>query len=84
MLSYETEIGIDLIHICVTSLAKEISEFMELTPPMQRMDSMMIGSKYTESFTIRAFLYMYCKPSKSYGQQRPYSSRKAKTLCGKG
>ena len=36
-LAYETETGIDLIHMCVISLAKEIAEFMKLTPSMQRM-----------------------------------------------
>lgn len=31
-LAYETETGINLIHICVTSLAKEISQFMAFLP----------------------------------------------------
>lgn len=43
-LAYETETGIDLIHQCVVSLAKEISEFMELSPSMQRMDSLMVAA----------------------------------------
>ena len=41
-LAYETETGIDLIHKCVTKLAKELSAFMGITPSMQRMDSLMI------------------------------------------
>ena len=43
-LAYETETGIDLIHQCVVGLAKEISEFMHLSPGMQRMDSLMIAA----------------------------------------
>ncbi|MDO4557258.1 MAG: transposase, partial [Lachnospiraceae bacterium] len=43
-LAYETETGIDLIHQCVVSLAKEISDFMQLNPSMQRMDSLMIAA----------------------------------------
>lgn len=43
-LAYETETGTDLIHQCVVGLAKEISEFMELSPGMQRMDSLMVAA----------------------------------------
>ena len=54
-LAYETETGIDLIHICVTSLAKEISEFMGLTPSMQRMDSMMIAANIRNLSLLELF-----------------------------
>lgn len=54
-LAYETETGIDLIHICVTSLAKEISEFMGLTPAMQRMDSMMIAANIRNLSLLELF-----------------------------
>ncbi len=43
-LAYETETGIDLIHTCVTSLAKEISAIMRITSSMQRMDSLMVAA----------------------------------------
>lgn len=54
-LAYETETGIDLIHLCVTSLAKEISEFMGLTPSMQRMDSMMISANIRNLSLLELF-----------------------------
>lgn len=54
-LAYETETGIDLIHICVTSLSKEISEFMGLTPSMQRMDSMMIAANIRNLSLLELF-----------------------------
>lgn len=43
-LAYETETGIDLIHNCITSLSREISEFMGISPTMQRMDSLMVAA----------------------------------------
>ncbi|MBQ5676886.1 MAG: transposase [Lachnospiraceae bacterium] len=54
-LAYETETGIDLIHICVTSLAKEISEFMGLTPAMQRMDSLMVAANIRNLSLLELF-----------------------------
>lgn len=54
-LAYETETGIDLIHICVTSLAKEISEFMGLTPSMQRMDSLMVAANIRNLSLLELF-----------------------------
>lgn len=44
VLAYETEHDVDLIHECVVKMAKEIAEFMEISPNMQRMDSMMIAA----------------------------------------
>lgn len=54
-LAYETETGIDLIHICVTSLAKEISEFMGLTPAMQRMDSLIVAANIRNLSLLELF-----------------------------
>ena len=54
-LAYETETGIDLIHICVTSLAKEIAEFMGLTPAMQRMDSLMVAANIRNLSLLELF-----------------------------
>ena len=54
-LSYETETGIDLIHGCVTKLAKEISEFMDVTPNMQRMDSLMIAANIRNLSLLELF-----------------------------
>lgn len=54
-LAYETETGIDLIHACVTSLAKEISEFMGLTPAMQRMDSLMVAANIRNLSLLELF-----------------------------
>lgn len=38
----ETEHDVDLIHECVVKMAKEISDFMDITPDKQRMDSLMV------------------------------------------
>lgn len=54
-LSYETETGIDLIHICITSLAKEIAKFMGLFPTMQRMDSMMVAANIRNLSLLELF-----------------------------
>ena len=54
-LAYETKTGIDLIHMCVISLAKEIAEFMKLTPSMQRMDSMMIAANIRNLSLLELF-----------------------------
>ena len=42
--AYELVTGIDLIHTCVTALAEKIREFMDVSPDIKRMDSMMIES----------------------------------------
>lgn len=54
-LAYETETGIDLIHICITSLAKEIAEFMRITPNMQRMDSLMVAANIRNLSLLELF-----------------------------
>lgn len=54
-LAYETETGIDLIHACMTGLAKEISEFMDITPSMQRMDSLMVAANIRNLSLLELF-----------------------------
>lgn len=54
-LAYETETGIDLIHSCITGLAKEISEFMGITPSMQRMDSVMVAANIRKLSLLELF-----------------------------
>ena len=54
-LAYETETGVDLIHACVTGLAHEISEFMGITPNMQRMDSMMVAANIRNLSLLELF-----------------------------
>lgn len=44
VLSYETEHEVDLIHECIVKMAKEISDFMNITPDKQRMDSLMVAA----------------------------------------
>lgn len=54
-LAYETETEIDLIHECVTKMAKEISEFMGITPNMQRMDSLMVAANIRNLSMLELF-----------------------------
>lgn len=54
-LAYETETEIDLIHKCVTKIAKEISEFMGVTPSMQRMDSLMVAANIRNLSVLKLF-----------------------------
>ncbi len=41
---YEQKTGIDLMHICIISLSKEIAKVMKITHKTRRMDSMMIDA----------------------------------------
>lgn len=41
-LTYKTDHVVDLIRECIVKMAKEIAEFMNISPNMQRMDSLMI------------------------------------------
>lgn len=41
---YELATGTDLIHECIKSLSAKIAEYMEISPSVKRMDSMMIES----------------------------------------
>ena len=54
-LAYETETEIDLIHECVTKMAKEISEFMGITPNMQRLDSLMVAANIRNLSMLELF-----------------------------
>lgn len=54
-LAYETETGIDLIHMCITGLAKEISVFMGITPNMRRMDSLMVAANIRNLSLLELF-----------------------------
>lgn len=54
-LAYETETGIDLIHMCITGLAKEISGFMGITPNMRRMDSLMVAANIRNLSLLELF-----------------------------
>ena len=42
--AYELTTGTDLIHECFSSLAESMREFMDISPNIKRMDSMMIES----------------------------------------
>lgn len=54
-LAYETETGIDLIHKCVTGLAKQLADFMGITPNMQRMDSLMVAANIRNLSMLELF-----------------------------
>lgn len=53
--AYETEHDVDLIHECVVKMAKEIAEFMKISPNMQRMDSMMIAANIKNLSLLELF-----------------------------
>lgn len=54
-LAYETETGVDLIHNCITGLAKELSAFMGIRPNMQRMDSLMVAANIRNLSLLELF-----------------------------
>ena len=55
VLAYETEHDVDLIHECVVKMAKEISEFMNITPDKQRMDSLMVAANIRNLSLLELF-----------------------------
>ena len=55
VLAYETEHDVDLIHECVVNMAKEIAEFMNISPNMQRMDSLMIAANIKNLSLLELF-----------------------------
>lgn len=55
VLAYETEHDVDLIHECVVKMAKEIAEFMHISPTMQRMDSIMIAANIKNLSLLELF-----------------------------
>lgn len=54
-LTYETLNGQDLIKQCITSLTKELSQVMNITPSMSRMDSLMIASNIKKLSRLELF-----------------------------
>lgn len=55
VLAYETEHDVDLIHECTVKMAKEISEFMNISPNMQRMDSLMVAANIRNLSVLELF-----------------------------
>ena len=55
VLSYETEHDVDLIHECVVKMAKEISNFMDITPDKQCMDGLMIAANIRNLSLLELF-----------------------------
>lgn len=55
VLAYETEHDVDLIHECIVKMAKEIAEFMDISPNMQRMDSLMIAANIKNLSLLELF-----------------------------
>ena len=51
----ETEHDVDLIHECVVKMAKEISDFMDITPDKQRMDSLMVAANIRNLSLLKLF-----------------------------
>lgn len=54
-LTYETLNGQDLVKQCITGLAKELSQVMNITPSMSRMDSLMIASNIKKLSRLELF-----------------------------
>lgn len=51
----ETEHDVDCIHECVVKMAKEISDFMNITPDKQRMDSLMVAANIRNLSLLELF-----------------------------
>lgn len=58
VLVYETEHNVDLIHECIVKMAKEIAEFMNISPSKQRMDSLMIAPILKTSVYWNFFIHV--------------------------
>lgn len=63
-LAYETETGIDLIHTCITGLAQELSQLMDLSPNLQRMDSVMVAANIRKLSQLELFYTCVCNLAK--------------------
>lgn len=63
-LAYETETGVDLIHTCITGLAQEISQLMNLSPNLQRMDSVMVSANIRKLSQLELFYTCVCNLAK--------------------
>ena len=55
VLAYETEHDVGLIHECIIKMAKQIAEFMNISPNMQRMDSLMIAANIKNLSLLELF-----------------------------
>lgn len=55
VLAYETEHGVDLVHECIVKMAKEIADFMNLSPNMKRMDSLMVAANIKNLSLLELF-----------------------------
>lgn len=55
VLAYEIAHDVDLIHECTVKMAKEISAFMNISPTMQRMDSLMIAANIKNLSILELF-----------------------------
>lgn len=60
---YEVVTGIDLIHECFVQLADDIRQFMDISPNITRMDSMMIESNIRKMGRLE-LLYLSFQPRK--------------------
>lgn len=55
VLAYETEHGVDLVHDCIVKMTKEIADFMNLSPNMKRMDSLMVAANIKNLSLLELF-----------------------------
>lgn len=55
VLAYETEHDVDLIHECIVKMSREIAAFMEITPNIQRMDSLMVAANIKNLSLLELF-----------------------------
>lgn len=69
-LAYETENGIDLIHECVTRMANEIAEFMDITPGIRRMDSLMVAANIKNLSVLELFYTCVANLAKIMSQRK--------------
>ena len=53
--SYEEMTGIDLIHDCIVSLSENIRKYMNISPTVKRMDSMMIAANIKNLSLLELF-----------------------------
>lgn len=70
VLAYETEHGVDLIHECVVKMAKEIAQFMKISPNMQRMDSMMVAANIKNLSLLELFYTCVANLAKRMDQRK--------------
>lgn len=69
VLAYETEHDVDLIHECIVKMAKEIAEFMNISPNMQRMDSFMVAANIKNLSLLELFYTCVANLAKRMNQR---------------